>query len=61
MVQAARRGAQNLQEGSVDSATSKKIELKLGYTILPGPEIAPGWAAAQDVRSPCQGHGAVGG
>ena len=29
MVQAARSGAQNLQEGSVDSAISKKIELKL--------------------------------
>ncbi len=29
MVQAARSGAQNLQEGSVDSATSKKIEMKL--------------------------------
>lgn len=29
MVQAARSGCQNLQEGSVDSATSKKIELKL--------------------------------
>jgi len=29
MVQAARSGAQNLQEGSIDSATSKKIELKL--------------------------------
>jgi four helix bundle suffix protein len=29
MVQAARSGAQNLQEGSVDSAGSKKIELKL--------------------------------
>lgn len=29
MVQAARSGAQNLQEGSVDSAVSKKIELKL--------------------------------
>jgi four helix bundle suffix protein len=29
MVQAARSGAQNLQEGSVDSATSKKIEIKL--------------------------------
>ena len=29
MVQAARSGAQNLLEGSVDSATSKKIELKL--------------------------------
>ncbi|MCF8107600.1 MAG: hypothetical protein K9J81_01260 [Desulfohalobiaceae bacterium] len=27
MVQAARSGCQNLQEGSVDSATSKKIEL----------------------------------
>lgn len=29
MVQAARSGAQNLQEGSVDSAVSKKIEMKL--------------------------------
>jgi four helix bundle suffix protein len=29
MVQAARSGCQNLQEGSVDSAVSKKIELKL--------------------------------
>lgn len=29
MVQAARSGCQNLQEGSIDSATSKKIELKL--------------------------------
>lgn len=29
MVQAARSGAQNLQEGSVDSAVSKKIEIKL--------------------------------
>lgn len=29
MVQAARSGCQNLQEGSVDSATSKKIEIKL--------------------------------
>ncbi|MCX6996267.1 MAG: four helix bundle suffix domain-containing protein, partial [Kiritimatiellaeota bacterium] len=29
MVQAARSGAQNLQEGSVDSAISKKIEMKL--------------------------------
>ena len=29
MVQAARSGCQNLQEGSVDSGTSKKIELKL--------------------------------
>ena len=29
MVQAARSGCQNLQEGSVDSATSKKIEMKL--------------------------------
>lgn len=29
MVQAARSGVQNLQEGSVDSATSKKIEMKL--------------------------------
>ncbi len=29
MVQAARSGAQNLQEGSMDSAVSKKIELKL--------------------------------
>jgi len=29
MVQAARSGAQNLQEGSIDSPTSKKIELKL--------------------------------
>ena len=29
MVQAARSGAQNIAEGSVDSATSKKIELKL--------------------------------
>jgi four helix bundle suffix protein len=29
MVQSARSGCQNLQEGSVDSATSKKIELKL--------------------------------
>jgi four helix bundle suffix protein len=32
MVQAARSGCQNLQEGSVDSATSKKIELKLTGT-----------------------------
>lgn len=29
MVQAARSGAQNLQEGSMDSAVSKKIEMKL--------------------------------
>lgn len=29
MVQAARSGCQNLQEGSVDSAVSKKIEMKL--------------------------------
>ena len=29
MVQAARSGTQNIAEGSVDSATSKKIELKL--------------------------------
>ncbi|MDD5707755.1 MAG: four helix bundle protein [Kiritimatiellae bacterium] len=29
MVQAARSGCQNLQEGSMDSAVSKKIELKL--------------------------------
>ncbi|MBN1268310.1 MAG: four helix bundle protein [Kiritimatiellae bacterium] len=29
MVQAARSGVQNLQEGSVDSAVSKKIEMKL--------------------------------
>lgn len=29
MVQAARSGAQNLQEGSVDSAVSRKIEMKL--------------------------------
>ena len=29
MVQAARSGCQNLLEGSVDSATSKKIEMKL--------------------------------
>lgn len=28
MVQAVRNGCQNLQEGSVDSGTSKKIELK---------------------------------
>ena len=32
MVQAARSGCQNLQEGSLDSATSKKIELKLTGT-----------------------------
>jgi four helix bundle suffix protein len=32
MVQAARSGCQNLQEGSVDSATSKKLELKLTGT-----------------------------
>ncbi len=32
MVQAARSGAQNLQEGSMDSGTSKKIELKLTGT-----------------------------
>lgn len=32
MVQAARSGVQNLQEGSVDSATSKKLELKLTGT-----------------------------
>ncbi len=32
MVQAARSGCQNLQEGSIDSATSKKIELKLTGT-----------------------------
>jgi four helix bundle protein len=29
MVQAARSGVQNIAEGSVDSGTSKKIELKL--------------------------------
>ncbi|MCX7819352.1 MAG: four helix bundle suffix domain-containing protein [Kiritimatiellae bacterium] len=32
MVQAARSGVQNLQEGSVDSATSRKLELKLTGT-----------------------------
>ena len=32
MVQAARSGCQNLQEGSIDSATSRKIELKLTGT-----------------------------
>jgi len=32
MVQAARSGCQNLQEGSMDSATSKKIEIKLTGT-----------------------------
>lgn len=35
MVQAARSGVQNIIEGSVDAATSRKIELKL-YTIALG-------------------------
>ena len=35
MVQAARSGVQNIIEGSVDAATSKKIELKL-YTVALG-------------------------
>jgi len=34
MVQAARSGAQNLQEGSVDSAVSKKIELNLCIHLI---------------------------
>ena len=35
MVQAARSGVQNIIEGSVDAATSRKIELKL-YTVALG-------------------------